>query len=299
MMLALCAIIIGDRPADAQRIKECQEIIKKRTSLFSSFRATSFLALAALLSSADDPSSKMDDVLDTYSIFKQYGFKPSDYLAISAFMIKGEDRLEKERRIAKAQEIYQQTKREQPLLTSSEDYGYAVMLAMTDMSPEAAALERGRCYDLLKGKFLSKDSVQTLSFILALGEAGAAVKCEKVMRLFEGFKQRGYKFGTGYELSGLGVLALAAKNEAEAIADVIEVSDFLKTKKGFGALGAGKTWRILYASMLVVQENRGNDDTLNTAMATTITNMLIAIQVMMVIIVATAASAAATPQSGH
>ena len=299
VLLILCAVIIGLRPIDVEKIKECKQIIKKKTSLFSSFRSTSFLALATLLSLEDDPESKMDDIINTYSIFKENKFKDSDYLAISAFMIKDTDRSEKEKWIQKARDIYTLIKAKHPVITSSDDYGYTVMLALSARSAEAAVVEKDRCYEFLKDQFRSKDAVQALSFVLALGGESPEIKCERALRLFDELKKKGYKPGTEFELPGLGALTLAAKNESQTISDLIEVSDFLKTKKGFGALSIEKTQRLLYAAALVVQENGGDDDSLNLTLTTTVTNILLAIQMTM-IIAASAASvvvASSTPSS--
>jgi hypothetical protein len=281
----ICAIIVGERQIDIQKIKDCQKIIKNKTSLFSSFRSTSFLALATLLSLEDDPEKKMDSVIETYSILKEYKFKDSDYLALSAFLIQDADRGQKEKWIAKASDIYSLLKSKYPMLTSAEDYGYAVLLALSNRSAEAVVSEKGQCFDLLKGNFLSKDAVQSLSFILALSQESAAVKCEKAMRLFNELKGRGYKIGTDMELPGLGALTMIAKNESQTISDVIEVSDFLKKHKGFGDFRAGKAQRLLYAIALVVQENGGDDDVLNATLTTTLANILIAMQIILIMVI--------------
>ncbi|MDL2237813.1 DUF4003 domain-containing protein [Christensenellaceae bacterium OttesenSCG-928-K19] len=298
-MHALCAIIYGSKKVDVKKIKDCKKIIRKQTSIFSSFRSNTFLALATMLSLEEDPAARMEDILDTYTVFKKNKFWGSDFLALSSFLIKEVGHREKEQLVEKAREIYKLAKESHPILTSSKDYGYAVMMALSDMNARDAVIETDRCYELLKGEFVSKNSVQSLSFVLALGEDKAEEKCAKTMRLFETLKKNGYKYGMGYELPGLGVLALAAMDEEKTIADVMAVSDYLKTQKGFGALGLGRAQRILYASALTVQETVGMDETLSATLTTTVANILIAIEIALIAAISASSAAAAASSSNN
>ena len=102
-MHALCAVIYGNKEVDIQRIKDCKKIIKEQTSIFSAFRANTFLALAAMLSLEEDPVGRMEDIRDTYSVFKENKFWGSDFLALSSFLIKGVGHEGKKRLVQKAQ----------------------------------------------------------------------------------------------------------------------------------------------------------------------------------------------------
>ena len=296
-MYALCAIVCGNKKVNIQRIKDCKKIIKEQTSVFSTFRSHTFLVLATMLSLEDDPQSRMADILDTYSVFKKNKFWGSDFLALSSFLIRETDHERKQWLVEKSREIYKLAKENHPFLTASEDYGYTVMLALSEQSAKDAILETEHCYDFLKNHFLSKDAVQSLSFVLALGTDTAEEKCDKAMRIFETLKQNGYKYGTGYELPGLGVLTLSANNEDQTVANVMGVYDYLKTQKGFGSLAMGRAQRVLFASALTVQDAVSGDTVLNTTLTNTVTNIIIAIEIALM--AAVVASTAAVTSSSN
>ena len=94
-----------------------------------------------------------------------------------------------------------------PFLTSGEDSIYAAMLALSEQSEEDIVDEAENCYRLLKPEFFSGNAVQSLSLVLTLCEGSAEEKCNAVMELFRELKARGYKYGTEYELSTLGLFS--------------------------------------------------------------------------------------------
>lgn len=56
------------------------------------------------------------------------------------------------------------------------------------------------CYKLLSKKFMTGDVTQSLSHILALGEASTDDKCEKMLELYDGLSNRECKYKKNFGL---------------------------------------------------------------------------------------------------
>lgn len=301
MMFPVCASIYTERGLEMNpdKIKLCKEIIKRNTGIFSNFKGIPFMALVTLLSLEDNPESKFLDVLKIYDILRNE-FHSSPYLPLSSFVISyisGTD--DYENVVMKSKEIYKKMKNEHPFLTSSEDSGYAVLTALSNLQVDEAIDEMEKCYDIMNGKFFSANAVQSLSHTLALGEESSVEKCNKVTNIFDQLKERNCKYGTGVELSVLGLLAITTNDIDAAVNDIVEFSDYLLTCKGFGAFGIGKAQRIMYSAILVSQENKKQFslNTINFAAVNSITNIIIAQQAAMTAVIASSAAASASANS--
>jgi len=295
MMFPLCASIYTERGLEMNpnKIKLCKEIIKNNTGIFSSFKGIPFMALVTLLSLEENPESKFSDVLKIYDILRNE-FHSSSYLPLSAFVISYISGTDDYVRVAqKSKNIYQKMKNEHPFLTSSEDCGYAVLTALSNLQAEDAIGEMEKCYDILNSKFFSANAVQSLSHTLALGEENSVEKCNKVIDIFDQLKERNCKFGTGVELSVLGLLAITTDNIDKVVNEIVEVNEYLLSCKGFGAFGIGKTQRIMYSAILVSQKNKKqfSEHTMNIAAVNSITNIIIAQQAAMTAVIASSAAA--------
>jgi len=295
MMFPLCASIYTERGLEINpdKIKLCKEIIKNNTGIFSSFKGIPFMALVTLLSLEDNAESKFSDILKIYDVLRNE-FHASSYLPLSAFVISYISETEDYLKVAqKSKDIYQKMKNEHPFLTSSEDSGYAVLTALSNLQADEAIDEMEKCYFILNSKFFSANAVQSLSHTLALGEESSVEKCNKVINIFDQLKERNCKFGTGLELSVLGLLAIITENIDIVVNEIVEVNEYLLSCKGFGAFGIGKTQRIMYSAILVSQENKKHfsEHTMNIAAVNSITNIIIAQQAAMTAVIASSAAA--------
>lgn len=282
---------------DPNDIKWCKRVIKQNTGVFSNFKNTSFLALATMLSMHEEPEDKFLHVKEVYQLLKEE-FYGSVYLPLCAIIItEMVPREDYDKVIKKASAIYKHMKQEHPFITSSEDASFAVMFAMSPMPVEHVGLEMERCFQLLKGKFLSSNAVQSLSHVLTLGEESAQAKCDRTMEIFNRLKDNKHKYGTGIELATLGVLTLTEGNVDQIIGDVLEVYEFLASSKGFGSFSVSRTQKLMYAALLVANsyKNTRLDCTISTTAITSVTNLVIAEQVA--IMAAISASAAASSAS--
>lgn len=298
MMFPVCASIYTERGLEMNpdKIKLCKEIIKDNTGIFSIFKGIPFMALVTLLSLEEDPENKFSDVLKIYDILRNE-FRSSPYLPLSAFVISYISESDDYVRVTqKAKDIYKMMKNEHPFLTSSEDCSYAVLTALSNLQADEAIDEMEKCYDILNSKFFSANAVQSLSHTLALGEESSVEKCNKVINIFDQLKYRNCKFGTGVELSVLGLLAITAEDIDLAVNDIVDVNEYLLSCKGFGAFGMGKTQRIMYSTILVSQENKKqfSEHTMNITAVNSITNIIVAQQAAMTAVIASSAAASSS-----
>lgn len=297
----LCASLYTEKGLEINpyKIILSKEIIKNNTGIFSSFKGTPLLALATMLSMEENIENTFQEILKIYKILRKE-FRSSAYLPLSAFAIyKMVKKNDYDRIAIKAKDIYQKMKSEHPLLTSSEDCGFAVMFAISDKASYVVIEEMEKCYELLRSKFFSANAVQSLSNALALGEEETIKKCNKVVEIFQLLKERNCKFGTGVELSILGLLAMTTDNIEMTVRDIVEVNDLLASIKGFGALGIGKNQRLMYAAILVAQDykNQCIENVMNIASINSITSIIIAQHAAMT--AAMAASMAASSASNR
>jgi hypothetical protein len=272
---------MDNRTADIEAIQHCQQIIKNNTGLFSQFRDTVGSATALALSLHEEPELTLKNALDIYNGLKQEGFHSSPYLVLSALSIALQAEPYRYQQIIKsAKNFYDAMKSEHRFLTSSGDYGFAALLAMSDKAVEPAIREIETCHRLLKQDFSTANTVQALAQILSFGEENAAAKCKRVFDLYQALKIRKCKPDRGLRLSFLGMLALL-QTDTEILADEIAgVCDYIKEIKGFGPWSASTSERVMFSSVLVCDGYL--DDTkkgmLEMVLANNITALLLAQQ---------------------
>ena len=263
----VCASIIANenRVADVEALKETRKMLKSRVNAFSSFRGTCELTIVAMLDVDSDPEWRFDKAVELYKGLKDHFFS-SEYLPMVAIILSGTT--EQENAAERTRRIYDLMKKEHPFLTSSEDCVFAAMLAMSPRSDEELIRDVETCYNILKERFSDRNAVQSLSHVLALTDTNrgsVSDKCRDTIRLFDLLKEKKNKYGTGYELSTLGVLATLPCGIDETVNDLIAVSDFLKAQKGYGFFGFDRAQRMMHAGMIVTSERLGSSETMENA----------------------------------
>lgn len=300
MLYPLCSAIYTekDMKIDVTAIKQSKDIIKNNTGIFSNFKGIPFLALSAMLSLEENKDEKFNEVLKIYGMLKKE-FSTTQYLPLSAFIIRNmSDEYQYEKIIQKSKNIYSRMKKEHPFLTSGEDCGFAIMTAMSDLPENSIVREMEECYNLLREKFSASNALQTLSHTLSLGGEEAKIKCRRVKNIYDILDEKNCRYGKGMELAVLGILSLITNDVEKAANDIIDVSSYLLSCKGFGALGTGKAQRIMYAALLVSQQYKSQyySNEMNMAAINSITSIIIAQHIAMM--AAISASTAASASSG-
>ena len=241
---------------DVTTLKTCKALIKERTGAFSNFRGNANCAITAMLAVNGSAETLLEDGMQVHEMLKEK-LRDSAYLPMAAMSIaRLAERTRYEEIVNKTKEIYDRIK--------TEHTRYP------------------------------KNSVQSLSHVLALYDGRAEEKCEKVMELYEMFKACGIKYGTNYELPMLGILAMT-KDDYEALAEELsEVSTWLSKQKGFGFWGSVTLkQRLMFAGMLL-QESEGQDEVSETALLQSAIATVVAQEAAMLAVMAASASAAAT-----
>lgn len=292
----ICAGILADKEktVTAQDLKQYKQMIKDKTGVFSDFRGYGMTPMACMLAVSKDAERLLNNALAVYDVLKR-DYWSTHYLPLVAMIVaQMAEPSEYNRIVDKAGDIYKLMKEEHPFLTSGEDGPFAAMLAFTDRSAKAMNEEVEKCYQLLKPKFFSGNAVQSLSHVLALGEGSAESKCRKFESLFDTLKDSGYKYGTDYELATLGALSILDCDVKTITEELIEVTDYLETQKGYkGLFGYSKRQRMAHAAMLVssIHVEKRERDVMNPAAVSGTIAMIAAQQAAMCAAIAAAVAA--------
>lgn len=136
--------------------------------------------------------------------------------------------------------------------------------------------------------------MQALSNVLALCDGTPEEKCKKTIRLYDKFKEKKYKYGTGYELPTLGVHAISSESVGEIVSEAIEIDTWLSKQNGLGVWGVPKK-RLMYAAVLA-QNDLAAPEPLQAATIGSVIALIVAQQaaICAAVIAVTSASAAAS-----
>jgi hypothetical protein len=145
--------------------------------------------------------------------------------------------------------------KEHPILTSSEDIIFAVLLVMTGKSVDTIITEMEDCYDYLKKELkirVGANEIQGLGEIRALTDGNMREKSDRALRIYNAFGERGVKYGKSYnEFASLGALIDVDVETRVLVDEIIETADYLKESKKFGGWVMDKKQRLMFAAMLV------------------------------------------------
>jgi hypothetical protein len=287
-----------DRPIDVTSIDRCRKVIKENTGIFSQFKDTTNFITAVMLSLQTEPETVLKEALNVYDAMKKEKFHSSPYLVLAAMTIVLQtDPYHFHTVIRTARSYYDAMKEQHRFITSSDDYGFAALLALTDKSVHQAIREMEECYKFLKERFRYANAVQALSHILTFSELEVADKCTRVIELRQDLMVRNCKFGLGMELSFLGVVALLNESTVKIADEIADVNEYMKNKKGFGYWSVSKSERLMYAMALVCDDYLTDQkkNKMEMTLANNITGIILAQQMAM--LSATSASTAAAASS--
>lgn len=279
---------------DPDQLRACQTMLKQNVGVFSNFRGVAKAPVTAMIASSANPKLLLERGLDVYTLLKQH-FWDSSYLPLAAMIIAQTAKPYRYEEIAvRTRKIYDEMKRKHPILTSSEDSAFCALLALADQPEEKLLDEIECCYQRLTKIFSSSNAVQSLSHALALCEGNAEEKCDRTVKLYEMLRAHGYKFGTGYELPVLGILAMTEESLEETVSVIGEIDDWLAKQKGFGIFGSvTKKQRLMYAGILAKQETL-SDGAMEAAAVGGTLSLLIAQEVALTAACASSMAAAAS-----
>ena len=279
------------RTADRERLERCRDILKENTGFFSNFRNYIKLPMISMMAVSSDPEEKLKKALTVYEDLKQHFFS-SSYLPLASMTISDFVEPPQYEAVARrTRRIYDMMKQAHPFLTSGEDSVFAALLDLSNKSDEQIVQDTEQCYDILKPQFFSGNAVQSLSHVLALCEGSAELKCGRAMELFYKLKDQGYKYGTGYELATLGVLAMLPADLDTIADDIVQVAEYLAGQRGYGILGMTKRQRLMHAGMIVTSDYLDQNASMQAAAVSSTISLIIAQQTAMCAAIAAANAA--------
>lgn len=245
----------ADKEADIEKLTECKKILEKNTGLLSNLRANPRLVLLSKMALSDDPEQYLRNVSDVYKKIHKGKQLENSYMALAAMLICDLGRQdEAEELVAKAEQINSRMNKEHPVLTSSEDTSFIMFLALTDKSVDTIISDIDEAYEYLKNTYKIKatsDAIQGVSEVIALSYGDAKEKCDKVVRIFNTFAEKGAKYGGNSEFIILGSLINVNVDTDTLVNEILEAEVSLSGLKGFKDSEMDRKNRIVYASMLV------------------------------------------------
>ncbi len=253
---ASLAYLEAGKEVDVERIKECKQYMKQNSTVFSGIRSRTEPILVGKMALNSDMESYFENVRIAYKKISKLMFYDSSYLAQAAICICDAKKLDSLDEVdAKFRALYKRMEKVHPILTSSEDIVFAMLLTLTDRSIDEIIESMEECYNYMKKEVKLKvaaNEIQGLGEILALTGGDMKSKCDKVVKLYNTFKEHGAKYGADYsEFSTLATLIDIDADPDELVDEIIETANELKTHKGFGSWSMDKRQRLMFASIIV------------------------------------------------
>jgi hypothetical protein len=297
--LAALLYALDGKPINIEAIRNCHNLIKSETSVFSTFRGNMTLCIAAMLSLKPNPQETFADTKAAFEMLKGAKFWSSDHLAIAAYQIAAN--AEKSRYaevITRTRAFYEEMKKRHFFLTGYDDTIFAVMLGLSDVDVTQGSEQLERIYQRLKPEFFTANSVQGLAQILVLGGSDDGV-VNRVLELKSAFRNQKLKLDKMYTAPSLGVLALLPTPTETLVSDIAQAQTFLRGQKGFSAWSIDTQQLLLYAAGIVASgyAQELKDGVVTAALATSITNLIIAQEAAMIAAISASTAAASSASS--
>ncbi|MBO5089088.1 MAG: DUF4003 family protein [Lachnospiraceae bacterium] len=293
-IMPICAMLHAQKnqKVNVEKMKECRKILKGKVGVFSGLRSYGEMVLLSKMALAENSTEYLEKTLQAYALFKKYKLSEDAFTAMAAMLLVDHvDMTRWELTIEAAKRIYTRMKKDHPFLTGTEDVSFAILMAMSELPEEWMMHEMEACYQALHKKFGATDGSQSLSHVLAMNQEDTAKKCEAILELDALFKGKKKKFDSR-GIVMYGSLYMLQMDKEEMLDAIIEVDAYLKQQKGFGAFSVDSYQRLMYATMLVMNQYEQDDSrvqmsVLNNVIATIIAEYIAMLTTLTVVMLAT------------
>jgi len=264
--------------ADVDRLKECREIIKKHTGLFSKFRSSKVRAiLSSMLSLGEKPEERMALANEYFNLLKRH-FKGTEYLVLTAFLLTDlADQTLTEDTAVRGKQIFRRLNQKHRILTNKTDSVFAMLMAFSGKSEDELVEETESCYQALRKHFSNGGAVQTAAQVLAMNTGTPEEKAQRLSNLYDALTEAGIKYGHADELAPLAALSLSDTPVPALVDEIKEADEFLKDQKGYGTKEEELRKRSMHAVMIVSDQYKETDQ-VNVTLMTNTLDMLFARQ---------------------
>jgi hypothetical protein len=304
IFLASTLLVSSDKKADSESLFAARDLLKKHAGVFSNLRGNSSLPLYTLFSINENPEAAVQNTIQVQELLKAEKFWRNDYLAFAAAQIALYTPPDQYAAvISRTREFYEAMKKKHPIITSADDYIFAVLLAMSDVDVQMADEKIEEYMELLKPHFPGiPNNRQMLAQILVLctSQTDSVWTCEQVIDRIAALREilKVKKINPSYEISSiLGVLAVLP-GEVKDIADQVE-GCYHDIKNEAGVKWQGKQIKLLVSASLVtlgaISEMVKTSS--SAALANIIINLIIAQQIMLIMIIFASTTAASSANS--
>lgn len=244
--------VTADRTVDTERLSDCKRLVRDAVGVFSNFRGSVLVPLAAKLALSDDPKARMDRAAQNYAILKEH-FSRSEFLALAALLLTDSaSDADVPALAARGRALYRRMKQEHPFLTGQEDSVFAILLAQLPQSDDVLIADMEACYRLLDERFPKGDGIQTASHVLAMTDGVPAEKAGKMIALYDAILAAGGKYGREWHLPALAAFAADDTPLETTVSELMEVDSLLEGQKGYrGIFVYDRRMRMMHAAMLV------------------------------------------------
>jgi len=200
LQVVACIYASAKALADPDKIAAALSLIKSKTGVFSHFRSSTRIVLAAIISLDPEPEKLLDKVLDEYSKLKLH-FRTSTYLPLTAcLLVKHGNANEKS-----IKEYFSSLKPLRPIFGLENDVVFATLYTVFGKASKYTVSDVEFYTKELSQKF-PKYSSKIAARILALGETRGLD--ERFCKLKELLDESNVKIGKGVEMASLAPFAL-------------------------------------------------------------------------------------------
>ena len=253
---------------DAEKIRACKEILKRKTGFFSNFRGLLMFAIQVKMSVSPDPEAYLDAVLAIYKKLAEGRILPGEILAMAAMTIYDQSQgRDVDLVIAEVKESYARIKQKHKFLTDENDISFIALMVLSGKDVDQTLEEVETLYTALKERFF-------IGLYEALKEVKHATSKAKAMSVYAAFTD------------------LAVPRE-QLVEEIGEVDDWLKHQKGYGFLSSSDVRRVMAATLALQLHESQSAVPLQTE-ASTVVSQLIAEEVIftmiMIIVISISAS---------
>ncbi len=242
--LAAFLFALEDKPIDKPLLDYYFQEIGARTGIFSAFRATIQLTLAALLAVAPEADRQLDEVVEAHELLKKAGFFSGDYLVLAAYeLVRYGQGDAYEDMAQKARAVYLAIKQRHSVITNTDDYAFSAIAALSALSPGEVAERLEEVFEGLQPGLWNRNDCQGLAEVLLQGPS-PRIAATYIPALKTAFRQAGVGLDGMGQLPILGVMAGVCRSPQQCAEEVRELFDYLKAHRLFSP------WRIQKGQLL-------------------------------------------------
>lgn len=296
MMDKLCALqcVCGNREADIEGYKACRTYIKENAGFLSTIKGEMLPTVAWQMAAEENPEGFFAKMQECYHVLRDEGFSACSHLVVAALhMARTTDDFPAA--AGKMKMLYRAMKQIHPLATGQDDYVAAAMLAAAGISVPEFQQRTSRIEELLRNWIARGNQLQSVSNIILLFNVDDISLCERAICLHQAFREQGYNFKSRDMTALLALLAISRQPADILAAEIVEASDYLKTKKGFGTFSMEKCQRAMMAAGIYIAKELGNGEESHisgTALQSMVVDYLVALQTMCICCIVAASTAA-------